>query len=119
MVERGRLVEGLGAIDSEQEEELISDDDEDALPAVRGFLKEDEGFHTGICPRCLHNMPVRCHRPLASIYQGGVSCDHCGVKLLGVAGEDDADELQPQNSFCHCSRCWFDLCRGCAWKEMQ
>lgn len=119
MVDRRRLVEGLGAIESEQEEEATSDDEEDSVPAVRGLLKEDEGFHTGICPRCLHNMPLRCHRPLASIYQGGVSCDHCGVQMLGGAGEDDAAELQAQNSFCHCSRCWFDLCRACAWKEMQ
>eukprot|EP00930_Biecheleria_cincta_P041475 TRINITY_DN28431_c0_g2_i1.p1 TRINITY_DN28431_c0_g2~~TRINITY_DN28431_c0_g2_i1.p1 ORF type:complete len:738 (-),score=106.23 TRINITY_DN28431_c0_g2_i1:181-2394(-) len=120
MAERRRLVEGLGSIESEQEEEVTSNDEDDSAPAIRGFLKEDEGFHTAICPRCLHNMPLRCHRPLASIYRGGVSCDHCGVQLLGDAGEeDDAAELQPQNAFCHCSRCWFDLCRACAWREMQ
>jgi len=87
-------------------------------PAAPGLLTAVEGFRTCICPRCLHTMPLRRQRPRASIYSGGVSCDRCKRELLGEVDADE-DELDQDESFCHCSRCWYDLCRHCAYKEMQ
>ncbi|CAE7383989.1 unnamed protein product [Symbiodinium microadriaticum] len=87
-------------------------------PAVAGLLTAIEGFRTCLCPRCLHSMPLRRHRPRAAIYEGGVSCDRCKRELLGQVEAQEL-ELEPRDAFCHCSRCWFDLCRSCAYKEMQ
>jgi len=93
------------------------EDQEAANRDVASLLKV-EGFRCGICPRCLHNMPLRRTRPSASSYRGGVSCDKCGVKIFGDADEKEP-ELDVQDSFCHCSRCWYDLCRTCAWRDMR
>mmetsp|Transcript_58319 Transcript_58319/g.103614 ORF Transcript_58319/g.103614 Transcript_58319/m.103614 type:complete len:695 (+) Transcript_58319:92-2176(+) len=86
-------------------------------PYVASLLKV-EGFRSGICTRCLHKMPLRRTRPSAAVYKGGVSCDSCGVQILGEAAKKES-ELDMQDSFCHCNRCWYDLCRACAWREMR
>ena len=38
-------------------------------------------------------------------------------KTLPCQVEAQEVELEPRAAFCHCSRCWFDLCRSCAYKE--
>lgn len=95
-----------------------------AIMLPRGLLTASiEGFRSCLCPRCLRTMPLRRTRPRASIYSGGVRCDYCRIELMGDANEGDGEEDDGQESqgsgFCHCSRCWFDLCRQCAYKEMQ
>ena len=71
-----------------------------------------DGFTTCLCPRCLQAMPLRWERPAEEIYCEGVRCDHCKKEIMKDVG--------PANhSFCHCSSCSFDLCRACAYKEMQ
>ena len=55
----------------------------------QGLLSAVEGFRTCLCPRCLHAMPLRRHRPRAAIYVGGVSCDRCKRELLGQASLHD------------------------------
>ncbi|CAJ1343522.1 unnamed protein product, partial [Effrenium voratum] len=79
------------------------------------LLTSVEGFRLCLCPR-----PVRHRRPRAKIYTGGVRCDHCKTELMGeLDGEKENEEAEAQEGFCHCSRCWFDLCRPCAYKEMR
>ncbi|CAE7449205.1 unnamed protein product [Symbiodinium pilosum] len=131
--DRRRKIEGLPTVLSSAEDDTL-----DAAPQqegnsdraageqepgtlaqpVAGLLSAVEGFRTCLCPRCLHAMPLRRHRPRAAIYVGGVSCDRCKRELLGQAEAEEV-ELEPQDAFCHCNRCWFDLCRRCAYKEMQ
>ena len=121
----------------------------DSGPGSRGLLTSSvEGFRSCLCPRCLRSMPLRRTRPRASIYSGGVRCDSCKVELMGdlmVSNFKDVSTMLwicwsiPSNetkvktememagdchetseiAFCHCSRCWFDLCRQCAYKEMR
>ena len=112
LAERRRKVEGLPAVSS-------ADEKEEAKPeasGVRDLLTSVEGFRSCLCPRCLHSMPLRRTRPRASVYTGGVRCDYCKQELLG---EEESQEADAQDAFCHCSRCWFDLCRHCAYKEMR
>lgn len=128
--ERRRKVEGLPPLASADENEESPTTEPQQAPQVaapkaerRGLLAESsvEGFRCCLCPRCLHSMPLRRTRPRASVYSGGVRCDHCKKELMGeeekssspCTGED------AQEAFCHCSRCWFDLCRQCGYKEMR
>ena len=39
------------------------------------------------------------------------------LKKLPCQVEAQELELEPRDAFCHCSRCWFDLCRSCAYKD--
>ena len=91
---------------------------------VDGFIVD--GFTSCICPRCLARMTYQVARPRLPTYAGGVSCDHCQTQLLGEEYEASSEEgldakmqTSTKYSFCHCSRCQFDLCRLCAYKEMQ
>ncbi|CAJ1388311.1 unnamed protein product [Effrenium voratum] len=135
--ERRRKVEGLPPVFSADEAPSPSDEPKPAEPAPpllaavptvksepeaggRSLLTSVEGFRLCLCPRCLHSMPVRHRRPRAKIYTGGVRCDHCKTELMGeLDGEKENEEAEAQEGFCHCSRCWFDLCRPCAYKEMR
>lgn len=67
-----------------------------------------------LCPRCLQQMAQRRTKPAAKIYAEGVRCDHCSDQLVNETGE-----LQCADAIFHCGRCWFDLCRSCALREMQ
>eukprot|EP00929_Paragymnodinium_shiwhaense_P014804 TRINITY_DN122767_c0_g1_i1.p1 TRINITY_DN122767_c0_g1~~TRINITY_DN122767_c0_g1_i1.p1 ORF type:complete len:748 (+),score=172.04 TRINITY_DN122767_c0_g1_i1:102-2345(+) len=69
---------------------------------------------TALCPRCLREMSERHRRPAAKIYAEGVRCDHCSEHLVNERGVPQTEE-----KFFHCGRCWFDLCRSCAVREMQ
>eukprot|EP00931_Biecheleriopsis_adriatica_P122745 TRINITY_DN97773_c0_g1_i1.p1 TRINITY_DN97773_c0_g1~~TRINITY_DN97773_c0_g1_i1.p1 ORF type:complete len:693 (-),score=134.54 TRINITY_DN97773_c0_g1_i1:53-2131(-) len=135
MEERRRITEGLPPVLSSgaEQEELspsttkrfvVDEEDREQQETdeahVAGLLRVHEGFRACLCPRCLHTMPMRRHRPLASVYSGGVSCDRCKTELLGELEEGEKEsELDSKDAFCHCSRCWFDLCRSCAFREMQ
>lgn len=79
-----------------------------------GGLATSEVIRAAICPRCLRDMPARNTRPAAHIYLEGVRCDHCSTELIsGRRAARDAEK------FYHCARCWFDLCRACAVREMK
>ncbi|CAE7417669.1 yciC [Symbiodinium sp. CCMP2456] len=78
-----------------------------------------DGFTSCICPRCLARMTYQLARPRLPTYAGGVSCDHCQMQLLGEESLEAKMQTLAKSSFCHCSRCQFDLCRLCAYKEMQ
>ena len=78
-----------------------------------------DGFTSCLCPRCLSLMKCQNARPRASVYTGGVSCDHCHLKLLGEELSGQTVQIAGASAFCHCSRCQFDLCRACAYEEMQ
>lgn len=94
--------------------------------ASEGRARGDiDGFTTCLCPQCLQCMPLQWERPTEEIYSEGVRCDHCKTEILADPADkgDKACGLDPaslrKQSFCHCSRCNFDLCRACAYKEMQ
>merc|ERR1712048_68948 len=73
-----------------------------------------EDISMAICPRCLREMIARSTRPAAAIYVEGVRCDYCSVELVTGRGL-----VKGFGQFFHCGRCWFDLCRNCANRDMQ
>ena len=83
------------------------------------FTNVVDGFTSCLCPHCLSVMECRAARPRAAVYAGGVSCDHCQVQLFGEEALETKAQSTASNLFCHCSHCQFDLCRVCAYKEMQ
>merc|ERR1719329_1320328 len=76
-----------------------------------------ETLEAAICPRCLREMRSRSTRPTAATYAQGVECDRCSEKLLEVECAREPNEGNVE--FFHCKRCWYDLCRSCALREMQ
>eukprot|EP00933_Yihiella_yeosuensis_P069469 TRINITY_DN7602_c0_g1_i6.p1 TRINITY_DN7602_c0_g1~~TRINITY_DN7602_c0_g1_i6.p1 ORF type:complete len:614 (+),score=110.15 TRINITY_DN7602_c0_g1_i6:63-1904(+) len=95
-----------------------TDEQEDVRSEVRLV---PGSFQASMCPRCLHSMPLRHHRPKAAIYSAGVRCDKCSVELLMPARTATviSAESEAATAFCHCIRCWYDLCQHCAYKEME
>jgi len=90
--------------------------------AMRGISEvhsggEADGIDAAICPRCLRETRARFTRPTAATYAEGVECDRCATKILKVEGASGPSESELP--FFHCRRCWYDLCHGCAMREMQ
>eukprot|EP00933_Yihiella_yeosuensis_P013646 TRINITY_DN12540_c0_g5_i1.p1 TRINITY_DN12540_c0_g5~~TRINITY_DN12540_c0_g5_i1.p1 ORF type:complete len:712 (+),score=112.95 TRINITY_DN12540_c0_g5_i1:100-2235(+) len=102
-------------------EEEYADSREDGEAQGREVFLAPKGFRASMCPRCLHSMPLRRHRPGGSIYSAGVRCDKCSVELMVPRGEDEDTQARckAEEAFCHCSRCWYDLCQYCAYNEME